>query len=648
MRLALCGSLALLLAGSSLLPTEAAAAPKVPPKKAAPAKKAAPPKIELAPELLQRVQETLAEALASRDAVAQGMALAAQVDLGDPAALARVEEALAEENWGIKRFALLIAGREDRPSFHATIAKVLENTTSRPHGFDLLDMLPAPVRTKVLQQAIVASEQSLRQEVLGRMIDRGDAEGLAVIETLTNAPDPALREEAYSQLHRLTSAEGVRFLMKLMTSKDPEVRRRAETALLTSKDPQVTPFLLETLRKASDLRLKVEAARALATRGVRDEVLPVLKAALEERDVDLRVLAMEGIAALGDRITAAALRPLAVNAREDPRISGAALQALGGTGDVANLPTLRDALNMDYIHLRVGAVKAMGELRREEAIPDLATALLDGHTDVRAAAATALGRIGGKGIVGPLQGAVDRETDEEVRDRIIAALGRSGVQDGVLALQVLLVHPEARVKVAAVNAVLEIGDPRTAGTLLVDVDPREPAVMEAAIRAICLLDPNLGMVALRPNLRSASLQLLHDLHNEAGPKGNVFLEAFLTEGTLPQRSLALDLLLRRGPEGLRLVRTAAAGNAEAAIRRAALRALVVREDRESLPVFLEGFADADDGIRGICVEAVGLLGSREQEARLVAMLEDRAPSVRAAAAHALVRLGQLPPAPAKG
>ena len=62
----------------------------------------------------------------------------------------------------------------------------------------------------------------------------------------------------------------------------------------------------------------------------------------------------------------------------------------------------------------------------------------------------------------------------------------------------------------------------------------------------------------------------------------------------------------------------------------------------------EGFADADDGIRGICVEAVGLLGSREQEARLVAMLEDRAPSVRAAAAHALVRLGQLPPAPAKG
>ncbi|MDY0062633.1 MAG: hypothetical protein RBU45_22670, partial [Myxococcota bacterium] len=71
MRLALCGSLALLLAGSALLPTEAEAAPKVPPKKAAPAKKAAPPKIELAPELLQRVQETLAEALASRDAVAQ-------------------------------------------------------------------------------------------------------------------------------------------------------------------------------------------------------------------------------------------------------------------------------------------------------------------------------------------------------------------------------------------------------------------------------------------------------------------------------------------------------------------------------------------------------------------------------------------------
>ncbi|MBM4320507.1 MAG: hypothetical protein FJ125_11240, partial [Deltaproteobacteria bacterium] len=76
-----------------------------PAKPAAPSKPRAdqPPRPEMAPELRQRVEETLAEALASRDALAQGTALAAQVDLGDAAASTRVEEALAEENWGIKR-----------------------------------------------------------------------------------------------------------------------------------------------------------------------------------------------------------------------------------------------------------------------------------------------------------------------------------------------------------------------------------------------------------------------------------------------------------------------------------------------------------------------------------------------------------------
>lgn len=637
-------TVAVLLAGLAIPSIAGGQGRKAPAQKA---RAAAPPKLEMEPELRQRVDETLAEALAGRDALAQGTALAAQVDLGDAAAGQRVEEALAEDNWGIKRFALLITGREARPAFFPAMAKVLENTTSRPLGFDLLDMLPAPVRVKVLQQAIVATEQSLRQEVIQRMLGRGDEEAISVLEAAVAAPDPALRGEVFAGLPRLTSAAGVRYLMKLSGSPDAEVRRHAQDAMLQSKDPQVKPFLLQVLGKSKDLRIRVEAARALAAKGTRNEVLPVLRAALDERDTELRVLAMEGIAALGDRVIAAELRPLAVNPREDKAISTAALKVLGGTGDIANLETLRQALSMDYIHLRVAAVEAMGALGRAEAVPDLGGALRDGHELVRAAAATALGRIGGREIVPHLRDAVEREENPEVVQRIIEAMGRSGVEDGVMALQVLLVHPDPKVKAAAVNAMLEIGDPKTANTLLVVVDPREPEVMEAAIRAICLLDPKLGMIALKPNLRHVSLQLLHDLHNEGGPRATSFLEQFLVEGTQKQRSLALDLLLHRGAEGLQLVRQAAVANADSAIRRAALRSLLVREDSEALDVFVRGLEDSDDGIRGICVESLGLLGSAEHQQTLVKMLEDRAPSVRAAAAHGLIRLASQPAAPKK-
>jgi len=619
-----------------LLPALAAAAP---PRRGRRGKRKPAKTIELEPELRQRLEETLAETLAGRDALAQGRALAALVDLGDKAALARVDEALAEENWAIRSYALLIAGRQDRKTFLPAMLRSLENTRSRPHAFAVLELLPQPIRVKVFRAAIVSPEESLRKQIVQRMLDIGDEDAVQVLNTLVASKDPKLRQAGLDALPKMVSPAGVAYLMKRTRSKDKELRAQAQAALLQSKDPKVKPFLLTQLRKSKELRVRVEAARALAAKGSRDEVLPVLKKALEERDVAIRVIAMEGIAALGDRVVAAELRPLATNHREDRRISTAALRVLGGTGDLANLEVLRKALSLDYLHLRVAAVSAMGELRRREAVGDLAGALQDGNGEVRQAAAVALGQVGGPEAVPPLQAAVDRETEPDVRSRIIEALGRTGEQGGLMALQVLLVSPHESVRLAAVEAILEIGDPKTASTLLVVVDPRFPKVMESAIRAMCLLDPDLGMTALRPHLRRVSLDVVHGLHREAGPRGQVFLETFLTDGTQEQRGLALELLLRRGAKGLEAVRKAAGGNDNATIRRAALRALMAREDRGSLSIFVTGLKDPDDAIRGICAEALGRLGERaEHEPALLPILEDRSPAVRAAAAHAVIRL----------
>lgn len=600
---------------------------------------------KLDPVLKQRIEEVLKEALNGRDALAQGRALLALVELGDKSARRRAEEALAEENWGILRYALLISSQGRRPSkkFQPALLKALENTRTRPYAFSLLEELPKRTVDSALARAL-NREGSLRKEILDRMVDRGDKRALSILDKALKSKQPKVRADAMAVLPRVSGGEASPFLMRHASHKDPGVREVVMKSLLKSRDPKIIPFLTRLMRTNRSPRVRLEVANALAQRGERDLVLPVLKKAINDSNADLRVLALEGLATVGDRVTATSLRSTAVNPKENPRVAKAALAVLGGSGDVTHLDALRGALAGDHLHLRVGAVVAMGNLKRREAIPDLARALFDGNVSVRDAAAIALGKVGGADVVPHLQRAVDRETKVEVRRHIIEALGRSGDPSGVMALQVLLVSNDADVKAGAVDAMLEIGDPAAVNNLTVVVDPRFTGVMEKAIKAICLLDEAQGMIALTAHLQRLSLGLMHELHTEAGPRSVGFLARFLEDGRPDQRALAIELLLRRGEKGLGVVRTAATKNSDQSIRRIALAALSARGDEASLPAFVAGLKNADAGIKGVCLEGVArLLKGKSDDAVTISvtlMLDDRSPAVRVAAAHTLYRLSK--------
>ena len=611
---------------------------------------AAPAK--LAPELGLRITEVLRSALDSRDALAQGRALLALTEQGDKTVARRAQEALAEENWGILQYALRIAaaGKTPDKGFMPAMLRALEDTRTRPRALELCEELPPAVRASVLKAAL-EREDSLRDEVLARMVDRSDPEALAVIAAGVRSKKAPVRKAALATLARIRGKAATAFLMDLVTGKDKTLRAdeavkgAAYAALLDSRDEAVVPFQVEQLAKAKDAGVKLRTAAALAGRADRNLVLPVLKAYIDSEDVELRVAALEGIAKIGDRVVAMSQRKPATNPAEDPRVAVAALELLGGSGDIANLPYLQEALATDHLHLRVGAVLAMGKLKRREAIPDLARALMDGNAQVRAAAARALGVIGGAEVVPFLERAVVPETDREVRARIIEALGRSGDPSGLQALQVLFAYKDQPDLVGgAVDAMLEIGDPSAVGVLLLAVDPAMPAVMEKAVKAICLLDETQGNMALDAYLQRFTLDFMHALNAEAGPRAVAFLERFLARGTPPQRALALELLLNRGEKGVEVVRQAARANSDPGIRRTALQSLASRSDRASMDLFSAGLADSDAGIKGLALEAVSRLYEGELSAdlqgKLEKLMEDSSPSVRVAAAHTLYKLAQ--------
>lgn len=608
---------------------------------------AAKQKTTLAPEMEQRVIEVLREALSSRDALAQGRALLALSEIGDKQALARAKEALQEENWGILQYALRIAavtgkGKSVGKEFPAAAVRALENPRTRPHAFELLEEVD-PGLSGAARRLALDSEDALRDEVIRRAVGQGDERALAIIGHALKSKKPPVRKSALKALGKVRGKAATQFLMALAGGKDAEVRDASLAALLESREEAVKPFLAKLLTSTKDKAFKLQVAQALAQRGERELVLPTLKAAADGDDKAARVAALEGLALVGDRVVALGLRGVATNPKEEPDVAVAALKVLGGSGDVANLPALRTAMATDHLHLRVGAMTAIGLLKRPEGIGDAARALFDGNKEVRLAAAIALGRIGGAEVVPHLDRAVFPETDPEVQKAIVEALGRSGDPSGVSALQIHMVNKGKPALVgAAVDAMLEIGDPAAVNIISLAVDPAYPEVMEKAVKAICLLDESQGVMALTAYLQRFSLPFVHDLNAEAGPRAVVFLEKFVELGTPPQRAVALDLLLRRGEKGLAVVRKAAKSNSDQGIRRTALTALSARGDKRSMDLFVASMDDPDAGIKGIGIEAVARLTEGEPtpavRAKVEQLMEDAAPSVRVAAAHTLYRL----------
>ena len=609
----------------------------------------APPKqrTTLAPEVERRIIEVLKEALSSRDALAQGRALLALTEIGDKPSIARAKEALQEENWGILQYALRVAavtgkGKSLGKDFPKALVRALENPRTRPHAFELLEEVTPALADRTLILAL-KTEEALRDEVIHRAIDRGDVRALAIVRAAIKSKDKAVRKAGIAAISKVRGSSGTDFLMRLAGGKDADARDASLAALLKSREQAVKPFLAKLLKTTKNQKFKLQVAKALAQRGERELVLPTLKAAAKSEDRADRVAALEGLAMVGDRVVAMGLRTVAINPTEEPEVAVAALKVLGGSGDVANLPTLRSALATDHLHLRVGAMTAIGMLKRPEGIPDAARALFDGNKEVRLAAAIALGLIGGAEVVPHLDRAVFPETDPDVQRAIVEALGRSGDPSGVSVLQIQMVNKGKPALVgAAVDAMLEIGDPAAVNIITLAVDPAFPDVMEKAVKAICLLDEAQGTMALTAYLQRFSLVFIHDLNAEAGPRAVAFLERFVDGGTPAQRALSLDLLLRRGEKGLEVVRKAAKSNSNQGIRRTALKALSSRGDKRSIDLFVASMDDPDAGIKGIGLEAVLRLterpASEQITTKVASLMEDRAPSVRVAAAHTLYGL----------
>ena len=133
----------------------------------------------------------------------------------------------------------------------------------------------------------------------------------------------------------------------------------------------------------------------------------------------------EAIKYLGDERYAPAVPYLAQLVEEaDPGTRYLAAQALGKIGDEAEsaVPSLLIALRADDMYLRMAVTGAFIKIG-DPSVPGLVKALFDKNKAVRRASAKALGKIGNKRAITPLEVAV-KDSDPTVRKVCQEALDR--------------------------------------------------------------------------------------------------------------------------------------------------------------------------------------------------------------------------------
>jgi len=349
----------------------------------------------------------------------------------------------------------------------------------------------------LLLDALQDSSKKVRQSTLEslRYLDPPVTEALPLLQNLLSDPDPEIRLAAIESLRQL-KGDATPVLLQALRDSDPRVRAVAIDGLQGLEDkPQSVIDALIPMTVDADTTVRRRALFTLFDSKNSDAVLSTTTRALKDQQVEIRKVAINNLARLGNAAQPS-LHGL-MSALEDPdrNVRLGAEYALGRVGASA-LPRLYAALDSQDAQLRRHAVAALGftveanpetidnikrllydedkgvrqsairalVYQRTQSYPQLIEALSSDYPEVRIAALDGLSRnfpSQGSSFVEPLLKMVS-DDNSQVRKHAIEALARiklTGPETRGQALVKALSDEEAEVRLAAVAAIKKLGVP---------------------------------------------------------------------------------------------------------------------------------------------------------------------------------------------
>ena len=392
--------------------------------------------------------------------------------------------------------------------------------------------------TAVLIHALSDHHPELRQAAVDALRNKPEAHVIAALVGVLNDFDAGVRGRAARVLESLRWRPG-------------NAREEIWYAVAQGRLKQVAGFgaqaieALELVLLGGPYSLQVAALHTLGQ--IADErVLNTLIPALKSSDHAVSVAAIEALSHFGGGKAAEALVPMLRHT--DHRVRVAAIDAVADLEGQQTMAALTELLKDSIWDVRRAAAHALGKCKNAKAVDSLIMALKDSDNDVRESAITALGDIGGKRAIGPLVLALTdadssvRRTagvtiqklnpnwpaseeaqqvipelraaldfgDSAIRYAATSVLGRMGklsdktpgVTDGTTVLTAagqkrrkifsvfveLLQDPDQDVRLAAVQSLGRLGDPRAASALMTAMSDTDESVRHAAAEAVEFLN----------------------------------------------------------------------------------------------------------------------------------------------------------------
>lgn len=446
-----------------------------------------------------------------------------------------------------------------------------------PELADGLDDERLEVRRTVIRTLQQIGGEQVIPSLLHTLEDRSKEMRLTAVEALGQI---GAIEQVYSRLRTVSG------LVKMLEDEEPLIRWEAAYALGQIGDPQVVPFLAQSIRKSQDFvsRAYTDALFRLFSKTPSAQTVKFLN----DPDARLRRLTLEFLRTL-------------------PQC------------EPETLASVTRALYDDNPSVRREAAETLGHFQRMESVPDLLESLEDDAWEVRWAAVEALGYIGKSDIVLFL---VQRLNDAHgyVCRAAIEALGRIG--NTTVAEYVIheLKNGKSYVRRAAKEALKHIGDAQIVPFLLQSLkyesDPTVLKDTENALNQISDID--------------AAPYFFEALHEESERVRQIAAQALGRIGGIDAIAALMDL--RHDPS--------------LDVRIAVAAALGELGDTQACPVLLELLNDKSPKLRRIAVKGLGRIGTPEAVPALIGFIQDENVVIRQAAIESLGRIGSSAAVPA--
>ena len=186
-----------------------------------------------------------------------------------------------------------------------------------------------------------------------------------------------------------------------LTDRDAEVRTAAVTGVRSTNDAGFLPILRERFAQETDPTIRSAIALTLGSMNDKESVGP-LSAALRDRSTpeEVRDAALKAVSSLGGDVAVSALLDLLKGDDLPPKRQVRVLEALGRFKAMGALTPLLEKLGAGNTEVRAAAATALGVIGKAEGVtPRLREVLKDGDVKVRRAAITALGALKDKDAV---------------------------------------------------------------------------------------------------------------------------------------------------------------------------------------------------------------------------------------------------------